>query len=378
VAVLAVAVPGPAPSGPAAELPDPLRLADGSEVKTAADWTLRRKQMEQVIQDNLTGHAPPPPPDVRAELIRSYPVLEGKAEYRLVRLNFGPDNAARLDVALFVPARGDAPPPTIVFLGFTGTPGDAPPSAPDPKYRPISAEEFARQRKDVLTDGYAILTYYYQQAAADHDHNRSTGFFPAYPGWDWGTLSAWAWSASRCVDYLLKQGVADPGCIVLVGHSRLGKAALIAGALDQRFALVVPAASGCGGTGALRISGRARGGKEGLEEATARFPYWFSPRLRTFAGRVEQLPFDANWLIALIAPRPMLDLEARDDPYCNGPAAVASFRAARPVYRWLNAEDRIDLHFRDGGHALTDGDWATILDFADRQLRPAPGPRAAR
>ena len=360
------------PAAAFAALPDPLALPGGGKVATEKEWSERRERMKAVLEENLTGHAPPAPGNLRTEVLKSQSVLDGQADYQLVRLTFGPNHSLHLDAALYRPAGAKLPLPTIVFIGFTGTPGDDAPADAGPKYQTVSAEAFARQRRDVLSDGYAILTFYYQQGAADHDHNRATGFFPAYPGFDWGTLAVWAWSASRCVDYLLTQPFVDPRQIILVGHSRLGKAALIAGAFDERFALVVPAGSGCGGTGAFRVNGKARGGKEGLEEASSRFPYWFSPRLRTYAGRVEQLPFDQNWLVALVAPRPLLDTEAFGDPYCNGQAAVATYRASQPVYAWLQADDRLGLHYREGGHALTDDDWAAILDFSDHQLRGSP------
>src|SRR5437763_1806467 len=119
---------------------------------------------------------------------------------------------------------------------------------------------------------------------------------------------------SRCVDYLITDPRIDKTKLIALGHSRLGKTALIAGAFDERFALVAPAGSGCGGTGAFRFNGKVRGGKEGLEEATAHFPQWFNPRLATFAGRVEKLPFDQNWLIALVAPRAFIAADSTEDP----------------------------------------------------------------
>jgi hypothetical protein len=173
---------------------------------------------------------------------------------------------------------------------------------------------------------------------------------------------------SRVVDYLETQGFADKTRLIALGHSRLGKATLIAGAFDDRFALVAPAGSGCFGTGAYRFNGAGRGGKEGLEDYTKIFPYQVGPRLAQFAGHVEQLPFDQHWFIALVAPRPFISLEATDDQFCNANASRQSVTAAKPVYEFLGVPDKIAIHFRPGTHNLAPADWAAALDFCDQQL----------
>ena len=353
-------------------LPDPLVLADGSPVDGPQAWGVRRAQMRAIIEDTLTGHMPPPPGNLAAEVIRQQRVLGGSEDYRLLRLSFGPARSLTLRAALYTPHGATAPLPTIVFLSFAGTPGDDRPADTDSHYSDVTAEGFAQEHAELFARGYAVLTFYYQQGALDRPDNRKSGYFTAYPGKDWGSIAVWAWSASRALDYLLEARVADPSRIVLVGHSRLGKTALIAGAFDERFSMVVAAGSGCGGTGLFRINGKLRRGKEGLEEATSRFPQWFLPRLATYAGKVDSLPFDQHWLEALVAPRPFLDTEAFADPACNGEASVATFLASRQVYRFLGVEDRIGLHFREGGHALTDDDWRAILAFADHQILGKP------
>ena len=138
---------------------------------------------------------------------------------------------------------------------------------------------------------------------------------------------------------------------------------------NQRFALVAPAGSGCAGTGAFRLNGRNRGGKEGLENVVTAFPQWISPRLKSFSGQVERLPFDQHWLIALVAPRAFIAADALADSACNGNAMKQSYLAAKPVYEFLGAADHLGIHFRPGQHALAADDWQVILDFADQQLR---------
>jgi hypothetical protein len=174
---------------------------------------------------------------------------------------------------------------------------------------------------------------------------------------------------SRCVDYLETQPFADKSKLIAVGHSRLGKTVLVAGAFDERFALTAPAGSGCGGTGAYRFNGKGRGGKEGLEDATQHFPQWFGPRLHEFAGQVEKLPFDQHWFLALIAPRLFIAADGLDDSATNGNALARAYLAARPVYKFLGVPDNLAVHFRPGRHMLAPADWEAILDFSDQHLR---------
>ncbi len=343
----------------AAGLPDPLIDEGGRKVTSVAQWEQRREEMKRIIEHHAIGHAPPPPGNGVAHELFSKPLAEGKVTCRLVHLAFGPDRQLGFDVAIFIPATTHASQavfPTMV----------QPVSSPMPGTH--SWDEVVTQFAEPLRRGYAVAAFYYQQCGADVPDCRQTGFFPTYPGHDWGSLAAWAWGMSRCVDYLETQPFVDRSKIIAVGHSRLGKAALIAGAFDERFALTAPAGSGCGGTGAYRFNGKGRGGKEGLEEITKRFPHWFSPRLAEFSGQVGLLPFDQHWLMALIAPRWVIAADALDDPYASTNALVQSYLGVKPVYELHGVPERLGLNFRPGGHLLAAADWEAILDFADQQL----------
>jgi hypothetical protein len=349
-------------------LPDPLVLADGKKVTSAAEWQKRRAEMKKIIEYYAIGHSPPPPGNVMGRELFSQTVLDGAVDCRLVHLSFGPEKKLGFDLVLFIPANtavSRAPFPTIVQPVFAPLPGT---NNVTTNVWAVAAEQYA----EPLRRGYAIAAFYYQQAGEDSTNYQTTGFFPAYPGYDWGDLAVWAWGMSRCVDYLETQPFVDKSKIIALGHSRLGKATLIAGAFDDRFALVAPAGSGCGGTGAYRFCGKGRGGKEGLENAAKRFPQWFSPRLPEFTGQVEKLPFDEHWLIALVAPRCFIAADGLDDPYCNGNALAQSYLAAKPVYEFLGVPQHLGIHFRPGKHLLAPADWQAILDFADQQLRKLP------
>lgn len=380
-----------------AAMPDPLVGNDGQKITTVQQWKARREEMKRILEHYSLGHRPPPPGNVVGHELQSKRLLEGMADFRLVHLTFGPEEKLGFDIAIFVPAEtktAKAPFATIIQPSFLPTPGvqskvslapttNLPASAatgpattaastrrrPSPKPTSLTPEEAANQYAEPLRRGYAIVTFYYQQCGADKPDFRQSGFFPAYPKYDWGDLAAWAWGMSRCVDYLETQPFADKSKLIAVGHSRLGKTALVAGAFDERFALTAPAGSGCGGTGAYRFNGKGRGGKEGLEDATRHFPQWFGPHLAEFAGQVEKLPFDQHWLMALIAPRLFIAADGLDDGATNRNALAQAYLAARPVFVFLGSPDNLGINFRPGGHMLAPADWTAILDFSDKQLR---------
>jgi len=376
------------------EMPDPLVSESGQRVTTRGQWTHRRDEMKRMLEHYMLGRMPPPPGNVKGNELDARTVSQGKVQYTHVHLAFGPDARLGFDIAVFRPAQGKGPFPTIVQPSFFPTPGSPPPPAPAPAApgasaattAPTEAEQRAERMRatavkmsdpenaatlytDALDRGYAIATFNYQQCGLDKAEYRESGFFPAYADYDWADLAAWAWCMSRTADYLEHQPFADHKKLIALGHSRLGKATLVAGAFDERFALVAPAGSGCGGTGAFRFNGEGRGGKEGLERAVAVFPQWFCARFAQFSGHVYQLPFDQHWLIALVAPRAFIAADGLDDQATNGMALKHAYLAARPVYELLGVPAREGVHFRPGQHALAPEDWRAVLDFADQQLR---------
>ncbi len=160
----------------------------------------------------------------------------------------------------------------------------------------------------------------------------------------------------------------DKSKLIVTGVSRTGKSALVAGAFDDRLAMVAPVASSGGGTPAYRFSGAERGGKEGLSEMMRKYPNWFSPHLHEFWGQPDKLPFDEHWFIALAAPRPFIALEGTHDQNVNINGVRQSFLAARPAFAWLNAADRLGIGWADRPHGIVQADWDALLAFADRFL----------
>jgi hypothetical protein len=368
-------------------MPDPLVTDAGKTIMTPDQWQAHREQMKQIIQHYAIGHAPPPPGNVTGHELESR-TLPGGVTYRLVHLTFGPGEKLGFDISIFLPAETSgikAPFPTIVQPSFSAISDNPPPpmtnaiaagnnSAPakkPPGYHTFITPEDAAAGPyaQALNRSYAVVTFFYQDCGEDGRNFRNTGFFPAYPDYDWADLVAWAWGMSRCVDYLEQQSFADKTKFIAVGHSRLGKATLVAVAFDERFALCAPCGSGCGGTGAYRFNGKGRGGREGLEDIVKNFPQWTIPRLGEFSGQVEKLPFDQHWLIDLVAPRCFIAPDGLNDTAASVNALIQSYQAAKPVYALLGVPDHLAINFRPGKHMLASDDWTAILDFSDQQLR---------
>ncbi|MCS7161122.1 MAG: acetylxylan esterase, partial [Gemmatales bacterium] len=199
---------------------------------------------------------------------------------------------------------------------------------------------------------------------------------------DTATIAAWAWGSHRVVDYLVTVPELDRRRIIVVGHSRLGKTALLAAAFDERLALVIPHQAGCGGTAPSR-------GKigESVQAINDRFPHWFNGHFKQFNRAPEKLPFDQHCLIALCAPRPVLLTNAVEDTWANPEGQFEMLVAADPAYRLLGVEgvgqrqmpavgqllaSRLGYFIRPGKHSMTREDWEIFLAFADKHLPKTP------
>ena len=384
------------------EMPDVLIMNDGKKVTRRAQWNKRREEMKRILEYYAVGSAPPPPGNVKGKEIKMELVKGGTGEgvkYRLVHLTFGPHESLSLDIGIFTPVEG-GPFPALVMPG--GTPPDATPlprQAPGPgqgkgedallKVGPadspaspntavggvLTAAGIAA-RNAALAHGFAYVTFNNNDCGEDTTLRnpdggwafRNTRFYPAYPGYDWGLLRGWAWGVSRIIDYLVTDRAIDKTKIIVSGVSRTGKSALVAGAFDDRIALVAPVASSGGGTPAFRFSGAEHGGNEGLSEMMKKYPNWFSPHLHEFWGQVEKLPFDQHWFIALAAPRPFIALEGTRDPNVNHNGVKQSWLGAESAYALFQATDRLGVNWTERPHGMVQGDWDAMLDFADKFL----------
>jgi hypothetical protein len=387
------------------ELPDPLVMLDGRRVTTREQWEKdRRPELKDLFQHYMYGYLPPPVP-VTATVERTDPqAFGGKATFREVTVSFGPPGTPPIHLLLVVPNGRKKPVPVFVGMNFGGNhavvaePAVRLPAGWVPGKRPGVADNKATDAgrgtevniwaiEQSIDRGYAIATFYCGDIDPDRTDLRE-GIQPhiaklglTKPGLDyWGSIAAWAWGIHRAVDYLVTVPELDKFRIAVVGHSRLGKTALVAAAFDDRIALAIPHQAGCGGTAPSRCHNPKA---ETVKRINTNFPHWFDSVFKQFNDQPERLPFDQNGLVALCAPRAVLVTAAVEDQHANPAGMFDVLKAADPVYRLLGAggldadimpdpgklvDSRLGYHIRPGKHAMTAGDWKVFLDYADKHL----------
>lgn len=382
-------------------LPDVLTMFDGTPVTTKEQWRKRRAELTILFQHYMYGYLPPQP-KIAAKAVKSVEgMCDGKVTLKEIEIRFTdlPENAPKIRLALFLPAKAQGPVPVFLGLNACGNAevlDDDAITLDEKAWRPKYCEAGPRGRgKDfwcveyVTSRGYALATFHESDIDPDQ-HDFTDGIHPFYKDQPVpeksrpGTIAAWAWGLHRSVDYLLADPNIDPKRVCLIGHSRRGKTALFAAAMDERVALVVPHQSGTGGMALSRDSQQ-----ETVERINRVFPHWFDDQFTEFDQRVDRLPFDQHALVALVAPRPLLDTEGIQDPWANFPRSLDALKGADAVYKLLgkpglqgtglvqNDEPIVGPNFGtimqyrlDIKHTLNQQFWEKILDFADAQLKP--------
>lgn len=382
-------------------LPDPLKMFDGTPVTTAEQWRAqRRPELIRLFQHYMYGHVPLAP-GVTSRVVKTVDsVLDGKGRLKEIeiRINGLPDSAPRIHLALFLPRESAGAAPVFLGLNKCGNQevtADSVITVDEAAWKHANCQKAPSRGGDadfwcvdyLLSRGYAFATFHESDIDPDQ-HVWSDGIHPYYPNLAgppesrWGTIAAWAWGLSRAVDYLVTDPDLDARRVCLIGHSRRGKTALLAAALDERVALVVPHQSGTGGMALSRDSQQ-----EKVERINRVFPHWFNDTFTGFNDREDRLPFDQHCLVALVAPRPLLDTEGAQDAWANFPRSLDALKAADPVYKLLGAKGLVGsglvenaepivgpnfgtiLQYRlDEKHTLNRKFWEKILDFADASL----------
>lgn len=382
-------------------LPDPLKMSDGSEVKTAEQWlTRRRPELLELFSRIMYGQAPRRP-RATSEIVDEKVVMDGRANRQRVRVTLTPaPNPLVAELLVYKPNRPGRH-PAFLGLNFKGnhavtTDADIPQLAVKAA-EPIAARGESASRwpaELIVSRGFALATMCYQEVEPDEPEGwrgsvrgrieQMTG----YPAARWGAIAAWAWGLSCAMDHLESDGEIDAMKVAVMGHSRLGKTALWAGVTDERFAVTISNDSGEGGAA---LSKRCFG--ETVDFITRTFPHWFVSEFRKYAGKEAELPIDQHELIALLAPRPVYIASAAEDLWADPKGEFLSGVHAESVYRLFgraglgtsampelerSVGNAIGYHIRRGKHDVMRYDWEQFMAFAERWFGCGSGGSAVR
>lgn len=389
---------------PGYELPAVLVDAAGQPIADVAAWERQREVLLEQFTTEMFGRRPATPyqVDYATEELTSDAAsgVRFKQVTMTVSTEHGPTGrqSQRWRLLLILPP-SDQPVPVFLGLNFQGNhtvcehPGVALPEGWVRRHEfpggqeHRAAEEMrgtAQHRwpwRMITEQGFGVATMYYGDIDADEDDQFAGGVHqllrdPADPTADWASISAWAWGLSRALDYLETDSAVNAKQVAVLGHSRLGKTALWAGATDPRFAAIISNNSGCGGA-ALH---RRRFG-ETVARINQVFPHWFNARFKTYNDREDQIPFDQHQLIACLAPRPVYVASASEDLWADPRGEFLSVLHAASVYQLYGEEGfgltefpavdspcftRLGYHLRSGPHEILEYDWQQFLRHARR------------
>jgi hypothetical protein len=383
-------------------LPDPLKMENGEPVRDARAWReKRRPELLKLFETHVYGRSPAKPSTVIfKKTSEDKNALGGRATRREVSIYFKEDlNGPKLDLLLYVPNNAAKPVPAFLGLNFDGNhtvnkdPGISVTKnwVPNRKDKGITENKATlesrgsstgRWEAEKLMDaGFALATMYAGDIDPDFDDGFTNGVHSLYPKpgpADWGTIAAWAWGLSRAMDYLETDRDVDAKKVAVIGHSRLGKTALWAGATDERFAITISNDSGCGGAAlSRRIFGETVG------RINTSFPHWFCDNYNKYNNNENACPVDQHELIALVAPRPVYVASAKEDLWADPKGEFLGAKLAEPVYKLLGVEGlpaeempevdhpvmgTIGYHIRSGGHDVTAYDWDQYIKFAKKHF----------
>lgn len=363
---------------PAYVLPDPL-MADGKKEKNAGKWNKsRREEIIELFRTHVFGRVPETSYKQSFNIVNTdKQAMGGIATLKQVDISITSGGRSLvIHMSLFTPNNALKAVPAFLLINNRGQANIDPTREQKSEFWP--AEE-------VIARGYAIAAFNNSDVDADKFDDFKDGIHSLLDreprtGESWGTLAAWAWGASRCMDYLVTDNAIDADKVAVVGHSRGGKTSLWAGAEDTRFALVISNESGCGGSALAR-----RRFGETVSRINQSFPHWFCTNFRKYNGNEDALPVDMHMLLSLSAPRALYVACASDDLWGDPKGSYLALYHSVPVFKLLGqiegipetmpplnkqvSNGKIAYHVRDGGHNMLLKDWNMFMDFADKVFK---------
>jgi hypothetical protein len=361
-------------------LPELLKTSAGETVSTTEMWeTVRRPEILKLFEDNVYGQVPDYFDNIQFKIKKSDTLaMSGKATLKVVEITVNRNQKkVSINLLMFIPNQVKKPVPVFLLINHRG----------------IKTMDVTRQNKDdfwpaemLINAGYAIAGFDVLDFAPDNKDTFTRGvleqLYPEQLTMSNGmrALGAWSWGASRAIDYFETDKSLDVKKIIVVGHSRSGKAALWCGAQDQRVAITIANNSGNSGAALTR-----RKFGETVERITSGFPYWFCPNYLQFANNEDELPVDQHMLLGLIAPRSFYIATAAEDLWSDPKGQYLALREVHPVYRLYGLNTKLPLkmpdvnkqiirtavgyHKREGIHNLTPYDWQQFIRFANKRFK---------
>ncbi len=385
-------------------LPHVLKMANGTVVKTVKQWTNeRRPEIVKLLTDQMFGQSPARPAKMVFKVFDTdRKALGGIATRKQIKVLFdGTENGPSMDILMYLPNHVKQHVPLIIGYNFAGNQSVSKDKAIRITTSWMSAKtkgvinnhatdstrgiaEAAWPLEMILKRGYGVATMYAGDVDPDYDDSFKNAIHALYPqlqnqGDNFSTMAAWAWGLSRAMDYFEIDKAIDSKKVIVYGTSRMGKAALWAGATDERFAMVISNESGAGGAKLFHHVGG-----ENTERICKVFPHWFDKNFCTYAGKDTLLPFDQHMLLALIAPRPLYVASAKGSELTDSYGEFLSAKYAHPVYKLFKKEGlpvqefpevnhpvfgTIGYHNRTGKHDILPYDWEQFLHFADMHFK---------
>ena len=385
-------------------LPELLVANDGTVISNSEDWeNIRRPEILELFETNVYGEIPDKVIDISYKLLKiDKNALDGQAIQKEIIATFSNGKESlEMNMLIFLPKKAKKPVPVFLGMNFYGnqTIHPDPNITVTPNYvknnedflitnnkatdlsRGVRSHRWPIER--ILERGYGVVSIYYGDIDPDFDDDFQNGIHKLFykegeqpkPN-EWGSIAAWAYGLSKAMDYLVTDKDIDKNKVAVIGHSRLGKTALWAGAIDERFAITISNDSGCGGAA---LSRRKQG--ETVKKINTNFPHWFCKNFHLYNEKEEDLPVDQHMLIGLIAPRPVYVASANEDLWADPEGEYLSLYHSGSVYNLFELENfgsermpeidepqtigNMGYHIRSGKHDLTLFDWEKYMDFAD-------------